>query len=516
MMPTYSLPSIGQPRLRSYFGFFLAALVCLLMPIAAQAQVSFTGSAASENFGSLAVGSTSKAVSLSFTIGSQSNTQVGSFAVLTTGTAGRDFLKSTKSTCKAGAYTAATNCVVNVQFNPLYPGLRSGAVVFYSGPGNSGTVIATLPIYGIGSAPEVTYGLGGARINVGSKLISPAGVAVDSTGDVFITDLDHQAVYKVTPAGLKTKVGSGFAVPEAVAVDGAGNVYVADSYAAVVYKVTPGGAQSTVGTGFDYPNGVAVDGAGNVYVTDPFTDEVSKIAPGGTQTTVGGGYNTPAGVAVDSAGNVYVADTFNQSVFKITPSGTQTALTDYTFNAPAAVAVDAAGDVYVTDDGTNVLYKVTKSGVQSTLLTGLNVPNGVALDGLGNIYIADTYSSKVIKVDRADPVSLQFDSTKKGSTSKDSPRTAYVDNIGNAALKFSAVTYAADFPQGSTGGNDCTSSTSLAVGNTCSLTIDFSPVASLGSKPSVVLDEAVKLTTNTLNLPNKKQEVEVSGTELPK
>jgi sugar lactone lactonase YvrE len=464
--------------------------------------------------GSRAVGSTSKVVSLSFTIASKTNTQVGSFAVLTTGTAGKDFLKSSQSTCNAGSYTAATNCVVNVQFHPLSPGPRLGAVVFYSGAGNSGTVLATVPLYGIGTAPEVAYGLGGARRNVGSNLISPAGVAVDSIGNVFVTDLDHQAVYKVTPAGVKTRVGSGFAVPQAVAVDGAGNVYVADSYASVVYKITPHGAQSTVGTGFDYPNGVAVDGAANVYVTDPFTDEVSKVTPNGTQTTVGGGYNTPAGVAVDSAGNVYVADTFNQTVFKITPSGTQTAIHG-TFNAPAAVALDAAGDVYVTDDGTNILYKVTKSGVQSTLLTDLNVPNGIALDGLGNLYVADTYSSKVIMIDRADPVSLHFDSTKKGSTSKDSPDAVYVDNIGNAALRFSTLNYAADFPQG-TGENECTASTWLPSGSTCSLTIDFSPVAPLSSKSSALLKEDVDLTTNTLNLSNKKQEVEVSGTELPK
>lgn len=229
---------------------------------------------------------------------------------------------------------------------------------------------------------------------------------------------------------------------------------------------------------------------------------------------MGGGYNTPAGVAVDSAGNVYVVDTFNQTVFKITPSGTQTAVHG-TFNAPAAVALDAAGDVYVTDDGTNMLYKVTKSGVQSTLVADLNVPNEVALDALGNLYIADTYSSKVIKIDRADPVSLHFDSTKKGSTSKDSPDTVYVDNIGNAALKFSTLTYAADFPQG-TGENDCTASKSLPSGSTCSLTIDFTPVSPLGSKSSLLLNEAVDLTTNTLNMTNKKQEIEVSGTELSK
>ena len=70
-------------------------------------------------------------------------------------------------------------------------------------------------VYGIGIAPEVTYGVGGAHMDVGSKLIRPAGVAVDPPGNVFIPDMDRQAVYKVTPAVVKNTIGTGFSVPEA-------------------------------------------------------------------------------------------------------------------------------------------------------------------------------------------------------------------------------------------------------------------------------------------------------------
>jgi len=497
---------------RLQLSLFLLGLVCLLLPVAAPAQVTFTGVNKSVNIGSQAVGSPSGTISLPFTIGA--GTKVGSIAVLTSGITGMDFAQVRGSTCTATTYTTATNCVVNVNFTPLAPGLRRGAVVFHSGAHNAGTVLATVLVFGIGTGPQVVFGPGGAQTNIGHKFISPQGVAVDAAGNVYVTDIGLQEVFKVTSEGVQTTVGSGLLVPEGVAVDGAGNVYITDSQSAAVFKVTPGGKQTTVGSGWDFPSGIAVDGAGNVYVSDPFIDGVFKVTPGGKQIAVGGGYNTPAGVAVDAARNVYVADTYSAVVFKITAGGAQTTV-GTALISPAAVAVDAAGDVYITDAGTDTVYEVTPGGVQTTVTSGLDVPNGVAVGGSGNLYLANTYNKQVLKVDRADPTSLKFDPTKINFTSKDSPKTVEVENIGNRSLKFSALTYPPDFPEGSAN-DDCTSSTSLAVASTCTLTIDFSPVTPLGSNTSVVLKEAVKLTTNNLNVPNTLQRVVVSGTETAK
>ena len=497
---------------RMQLSLFPRALACLLLPIAAQAQVTFTGAHKSVNIGSQAVGSPSATIPLPFTI--DAGTTVGSIAVLTTGIAGKDFANARGSTCTATTYTTATDCVVNVSFTPLATGSRRGAVVFYSGARRTSTALATVPVFGVGTGPQVVFGPGGAQTSVGSKFISPEGVAVDAAGNVYITDIGLQEVFKVTPSGHQTTVGSGILVPEGVAVDGAGNVYITDSQSAAVFKVTPGGVQTTVGSGWDYPSGIAVDGAGNAYVSDPFIDAVYKVTPGGKLIAVGSGYNTPAGVAVDSAGNVYVADTFNAAVFKITPGGTQTTV-GTALISPAAVAVDAAGDVYITDAGTDTVYEVTPGGNQTTVSTGLDVPNGVTLDGPGNLYVADTFNEQVTKIDRTDVPSLEFDPTKINSTSQDSPKTVDIENIGNRGLKLSALTYPQDFPEGSAA-DDCASSTSLAAASTCALIIDFSPVTPLGSKTSVVLKEAVKLTTNNLNVPNTLQRVVVTGTETAK
>lgn len=503
--------SFCPPRFRRMqLSLFLLALACLL-PIAARAQVTFTGAHKYVNIGSQAVGSPSGTIALPFTIGA--GTKVGSIAVLTTGIAGKDFAQVRGSTCTAKTYTTNTNCVVNVNFTPPATGLRRGAVVFSSGAHNTGTVLATVPVFGVGTGPQVVFGPGGTQTGFGHKFISPAGVAVDAAGNVYITDIGLQAVFKVTPGGAQTTVGS-VLVPEGVAVDGAGNVYITDSQSAAVFKVTPVGVQTTVGSGWDYPSGIAVDGEGNVYVSDPFIDGVFKVTPGGKQAAIGSGYNTPAGVAVDAAFNVYVADTYSAVVFKITPGGTQTTVGTGLIS-PAAVAVDAAGDVYITDAATDTVYEVTPGGAQTTVISGLDVPNGVALDGSGNLYLANTYNEQGLKIDRTDAPLLKFDPTKINSTSQDSPKTVDVENVGNRSLKFSALTYPQDFPEG-IGGDDCTSSTSLAAASTCTLTIDFSPVTPLGAKHSVVLKEAVKLTTNNLNVPKTLQRVVVTGTELAK
>ena len=109
---------------------------------------------------------------------------------------------------------------------------------------------------------------------------------------------------------------------------------------------------------------------------------------------------------------------------------------------------------------------------------------------------------------------MKFDSTNVGAKSADSPKTVQVENIGNKVLQFSALTYPADFPKGASGrAAECTSNTSLAAGSSCALTIDFSPVTALGSATSRVLREAVKLTTNSLNVAGALESVAVTGTE---
>jgi sugar lactone lactonase YvrE len=175
---------------------------------------------------------------------------------------------------------------------------------------------------------------------------SPRGVAVDDSGNLYASD-EANVIRKITPSGTMTTLagtpnvpgsadGSGGAAqfygPRGVAVDSTGNVYVADSANATVRKITPAGVVTTVagtarnfgtadGTGsaarFGNPAGIGVDSSGNIYVGDVNGGGIRKITPAGVVTTLLRQAGAPFGVAVDAAGNVYEADGANTTIQKI-------------------------------------------------------------------------------------------------------------------------------------------------------------------------------------------------------
>jgi hypothetical protein len=316
-------------------------------------------------------------------------------------------------------------------------------------------------------------GLYGSADATGSaaRFRGPASVAVDTNGNVYVADQVNHTIRKVNPAGIVTtlageagRVGSAngagsaarFNSPTGVAVDSTGNVYVADFFNLTIRKVTPAGVVTTLagltgafgsndGTGsaarFSFPTGVAVDTNGNVYVADAGNSSIRKVTPAGVVTTLAGladnhgsadgtgsaaQFDVPYGVAVDNAGNVYVTDNGNHNIRKVTPAGVVTTLAGLAvyagsadgvgstarFYAPQGVAVDSAGNVYVADTFNNTVRKVTPAGAVTTLAGGagiygtadgtgsavrFNSPNGVAVDSAGNVYVADFYFSTIRK-----------------------------------------------------------------------------------------------------------------------
>jgi hypothetical protein len=147
-----------------------------------------------------------------------------------------------------------------------------------------------------------------------AQLGPPYGVAVDAAGNVFIADRDYGRIREVTPAGIiNTVAGSssgGFrgdggpataasVSPAGVAVDAAGNLFIADYYNYRIRKVTPAGIISTVagmgGNGFSagfsgdggpataaqlfYPTGVTVDAAGDLFIADSDNNRIRKVTP---------------------------------------------------------------------------------------------------------------------------------------------------------------------------------------------------------------------------------------------
>jgi sugar lactone lactonase YvrE len=316
-------------------------------------------------------------------------------------------------------------------------------------------------------------GLTGSADGTGSAATfnQPQGITVDSSGNVYVSDTNNGTIRKVTQAGVVTTIageagqtgssdGSGssarFNYPAGLGVDSSGNVYIADFDNDTVRMMTPGGAVTTIagtagvsgsangqGTAaqFNHPLAVALDGSGNIYVIDTSNQTVREIAVGGSVSTlagtagIGGQANGsgaaaqffyPAGIASTASGVLYVADTGNHLI-RALASGSVSSLAGAAgspgdangtgsaalFDYPHGVATNGSGTVVIADAGNNLIRVSTAAGVVTTLAgiggiagsangTGtaasFNAPAGVAIDASGNVYVADTGNSTIRKI----------------------------------------------------------------------------------------------------------------------
>ncbi|MEA3210598.1 MAG: hypothetical protein QOE70_3655 [Chthoniobacter sp.] len=229
----------------------------------------------------------------------------------------------------------------------------ANGTVYVADGGNS--TIRKISAAGVVTTLAGTAGKFGSADGPGGAAQSnaPFGVAVDAKGSVYVADTHNHTIRKISAAGVVTtlagKAGSSgsadgtgsaarFDTPIGVAVDTSGTVYVADGRNSTIRKISAAGEVTTLagsagkvgsadGTGsdarFNGPYGLALDSSGSIYVADTGNRTIRKITAAGVVTTIGGTagvlgqadgvgaaaeFRTPSGIASDGAGKLYVAD----------------------------------------------------------------------------------------------------------------------------------------------------------------------------------------------------------------
>ncbi|MGE0101351.1 MAG: NHL repeat-containing protein [Blastocatellales bacterium] len=334
-------------------------------------------------------------------------------------------------------------------------------LIFALRPGSAQTTLYVTTVAGI-SSPGYADGQG-----VTARFNAPLGIAIDAAGDIIVADFRNARVRRVTPDGKVTTIAGGasgfangpgdlarFFGPAGVAVDSAGNIIVADYGNHRIRRIDPNRNVTTIaGTGqsgrkdgpaaeaeFSEPTSVAIDDAGRIYVLDSGTNLVRRIDASGMVTTIAGSINGYADgqgsqaafsfskgapqATFDLSGNLIIGDFFNSVIRRVTPSGLVTTIAgggsekdgpalQASFFFATAVARDSAGDIIIGDwhnaqirklDMTRMIVStIAGSGIEGhadgfSSLAQFVRPGGVAVAPNGDIFVSDYADHCIRKV----------------------------------------------------------------------------------------------------------------------
>jgi uncharacterized protein (TIGR03437 family) len=350
-----------------------------------------------------------------------------------------------------------------------------------------------------------------------AELDGPIGVAVDSAGNLYIADSGNDRIRKVSGGVIATVAGKGtfgysgdngpatsaeLYNPCGVAVDSSGNLYIADYSNNRIRKVSGGVITTVAGNGtaghsgdngapasaeLYHPRGVAVDSAGNLYIADSDNSRIRRVSSGVITTVAGNGtwgysgdngpattaeLSYPTGVAVDSAGNLYIADLSNNRIRKVSSGAIATiagngtgfggdngAPTSAQLDQPGSVAVDSTGNLYIADTDNNRIRKVSGGKIATVAGNGtagsggdngsstsaeLYSPQGVAVDSSGNLYIADSGNNRIRKVSGGKITTVAGNGTAGSSGDNGSPTSAKLNYPVAVAVDAAGNLYIAD------------------------------------------------------------------------
>jgi streptogramin lyase len=168
-----------------------------------------------------------------------------------------------------------------------------------------------------------------------SYLDGPFGIAIDATGNVWISNQSGNSLTELSSTGTAISPFAGY-----------------------------------TGGGLDVPDSIAIDGGGNVWAVNAGNSALAKFSSAGVALSPsygfgGGGLSRPECLAIDGMGNVWAANSVGNSLSEFSNAGAALSPSGYTgteVSEPDGIAIDGSGNVWLTNAADNVLVEFVGAG----------------------------------------------------------------------------------------------------------------------------------------------------------
>jgi DNA-binding beta-propeller fold protein YncE len=238
----------------------------------------------------------------------------------------------------------------------------------------------------------------------GADLAFPKAVGVDAAGDIWVVDAFHHRLCRIARADGRIETvaegggrrpedlpGQGWSSPsiDGLAVGGDGDVFFSDLNGHALFRVAGGGKELVAGVGLpgrtadgalaagsaiSGPGALAVGSGGELYFTETVAARVRKVQAGRLEPVAGGGVRGEQGKATEGV-----------------------------FAVPGPLAVNAAGDLFLVDSTLRSLRVIRAANGEAATLPALarRVGRGTALafGADGALYVADAARNQVLRVE---------------------------------------------------------------------------------------------------------------------
>ncbi len=210
----------------------------------------------------------------------------------------------------------------------------------------------------------------------GVRLSDGNGLAFDVADNLYVLSPSGEyhvggTILKFRPDGTRSTFATGVGLPYSLAIDPSGNLFVSDWDTGSIYKLTPKGDKSTFATTEIAAKILACDKAGDLFAGVPLKHSIFKYKPGGDKSDFATGITTYA-LAVDKTGNVFVGD-IGKKIVEFTPTGVQADFAEVT-TSPRSFAFDASGNLFVAENFSGAISKIAPDGAKSVFLAGRATP----------------------------------------------------------------------------------------------------------------------------------------------